>query len=299
MRRLLPMLAIPFALALGPLAALGSTPAAAMKAAPLPAGTPWGQGEDASPAFTPDGRTVVFARGRGSARRLFVSHRRGDTWSAPRLAPFSGTWMDIEPAMAPDGSYLVFASNRPMSAGGSALDGHYEGASRPQRGANLWRVNRIGNGWSTPVRLPATINSSNSVYAPTLAADGSLYFMKPDPQTDHFRLYVARFAHGAYATPEPLPFSDGAISDMDPAVAPDRSFLVFTSGRTPAPTDQDDLFVVLATPSGWSAPMHLPLSGYDSRLDPDAGRVYFTASDHRIRSAPLAAWLARHGVASH
>ncbi len=97
--------------------------------------------DDASPAFTPDGKTVYFYRG-GSAlgRVILVSHLRNGKWSAPVIAPFSGQWRDIEPAMAPDGSYMIFASNRPATPGGRALSGFYSSRTIPLGGGNLWRV---------------------------------------------------------------------------------------------------------------------------------------------------------------
>ena len=89
--------------------------------------------------------------------------------------------------MAPDGSYLIFASNRPATDGGAPLDGNYGGAVRPGRGGNLWRVDRRGGGWSKPVRLPEAVNANTSVFSPSVVADGSLYFMKPSPETDDSR----------------------------------------------------------------------------------------------------------------
>jgi Tol biopolymer transport system component len=202
--------------------------------------------------------------------------------------------MDLEPAMAPDGSYLVFVSNRPVRPGGKLLDGTFGGKTHPGRGGNLWRVERIGDGWATPVRLPDIVNTSSSTYAPAVAADGSLYFMHPDPQTGHFRLYASRFAGGQFAPPQPLPFSDGLASDVDPAVAPDQSFLVFTSNRAPSPAGQGDLFVVFATPTGWGPPVHLGPSGDEARLDPACSALYFTAADDHIHRMPIAHWLAEH-----
>lgn len=252
---------------------------------------PWQSEHDASPAFMPDRQALFFTRGRGLARRIFFAHRDGNRWSAPVPASFSGTWMDMEPAMAPDGSYLIFASNRPVMPGGKALDGYYDDKAQPNRGGNLWRVNRVGDGWGAPVRLPDVVNSSPSIYAPTVAADGSLYFMKADPATSHFRLYLSRFADGHLQAPTPLPFSDGVTDDYDPAVAPDQSFIVFTSDRKPSSTTESHLFVAFATPAGWSTPIDLGPSGTEARLEPGLVTLYFSGSDNRIHSLPIAQWL--------
>ncbi|WP_426701494.1 TolB family protein [Rhodanobacter sp. Col0626] len=257
---------------------------------------PWHAEHDASLAFAPDRKLLFFARGRGESRRILVADRPGDTWSAARPASFSDAWMDMEPAMAPDGSYLVFASNRSTAPGGAALDGYYDDQPQARRGGNLWRVNRRGNGWSTPVHLPETVNSGTSVYAPAVAADGSIYFMKADPATSHFRLYVSHVAEGRLQPATPLAFSDGVTDDYDPAVAPDQSFIVFTSDRSPSSTTASDIFIAVATPGGWSRPVDLGVAGTESRLDPDLSTLYFSGSDQRVQRFALQPWLAQHAT---
>jgi hypothetical protein len=62
----------------------------------------------------------------------------------------------MESTMAPDGSFLVFASNRPADERGKPLDGNFNGKIFPGGGGNLWRVDRVGDGWGQPKRLPET-----------------------------------------------------------------------------------------------------------------------------------------------
>jgi Tol biopolymer transport system component len=258
---------------------------------------PWATPNDASPAFSRDGRTVVFSRGRAAARRVYISQRQGARWSQPQPAPFSGqAWMDLEPAMAPDGSYLLFVSSRPPQPGGAVLDGAYEGQSAPGRGGNLWRVDRTAGGWGAPVRLPAPLNAGTSIYAPAVAADGSVYFMQPDPVTGHFRLYRSRFVQGRYLAPEPLSFSDGRLADYDPAIAPDQSFIVFSSDRPPSTANTSAIFVAFAQGQGWGTPVPLGPSGIESRLSPDLASLYFSGPDRRIHRFALADWLRQHAA---
>src|SRR5258708_2037324 len=82
-----------------------------------------GPAHDSAPAFTPDGKIVVFGRSSAAAAFLLISHKTDRSWSEPKIAPFSGQWLDMEPAMSPDGSYLIFASNRPAVPGGRPVDG--------------------------------------------------------------------------------------------------------------------------------------------------------------------------------
>ena len=290
---LLPILA----LILGSTVAAASAKAAATVASPAAAG-PWTLAHDASPAFTPDGDTVVFARGLGSTRRLVVAHRRNGTWSAAQPAPFSNRWMDLEPAMAPDGSWLVFVSNRPASGAGQPLDGRWGGQAYPGRGGNLWRVERTGTGWGTPMHLPDTVNASTSTFSPALAGDGTIYFMRADPVSGAFRLWRSPRVHGRYQVAQAVALgSGGTVSDYDPAVAPDQSFIVFSSDRAPASPDGDHLYIAFATPGGWGTPRDLGVAGNEARLGADHRTLYFDAPDRRIHRLSLAAWLP--GRAAH
>ncbi len=282
MRRPLLMLAAALACAAG-----AAEPAAAPPAVFAP-GVISGPAHDAAPAFSPDGRRVWFNRSDGTRSTILESELADGRWSAPRTASFSGRWSDMEPAMSPDGRSLVFVSNRPADGAGKPLDGFFMGKSFPGGGGNLWRVDRVGAGWGTPERLPEAINASASTFAPSLAADGSLWFMRPVDDGRRFRLYRAAFRDGRYEAPQPLPFSDGTATDVDPAVAPDESFVVFGSSRAPA--HDMDLFIAHRHGAAWDAPRHLgevvnsPGSDAEARLSPDGRTLYF--SSERRSAAP-------------
>src|SRR6185312_14964930 len=106
---------------------------------------------------------VYFMRGTDSFT-LMESHRVDGRWSTPRPAPFSGRWRDLDPAMAPDGSYLLFVSNRPAAQGGQPIDAVHAGKRRAGEGMNLWRVDRHGNGWGAPMRLPDAVNRCSTTF---------------------------------------------------------------------------------------------------------------------------------------
>jgi Tol biopolymer transport system component len=244
-----------------------------------------GPAHDSAPAFIPDGKTVIFGRSSAAAAFLLISHKTDHGWSEPQIAPFSGQWLDMEPAMSPDGAYLIFASNRPAVLGGRPVDGEMNGKSQPGEGANLWRVNRTLAGWGEAVRLPDTINASGSTYSPSIAGDDTLYFMRPNSATHRFQLFES---NSKYTEVHELAFSDGSETDVDPAVARDRSFMVFGSGRH-AKKDID-LFITYRIKERWGDPIYLgdsinsPQSDAEPRLSPDNQTLYF--SSDRIVSVP-------------
>jgi len=241
-----------------------------------------GSADDMSPAFTPDGETVFFTRGNDSGSMILVSHLVKGQWSAPLIAPFSGRWNDLETAMAPDGSFLVFASNRPPDGGVKPLDGKFNGKVFPALGGNLWRVDRQAAGWGEPKRLSDTINADTGTFSPSIASDGSIYFMRPKAN-GHFALYRSQYDRGTYQAAVPIGIGDDTTEDVDPAVAPDESFIVYSSNH-PDRHDPKRLLIAFHENGKWGTPIDLgdevneKGSNIEARLGSDRATLYFSTN---------------------
>ena len=174
-----------------------------------------------------------------------VKDARG-RWQAPRVAPFSGRYRDIDPALSPDGRYLVFASNRPLQAGGARIADF-----------DLWRVDRLpAGGWSAPRHLGDAINGAGSETNSSIAADGTLYFAVSGAQGRR-DLMRARATRDGYAAPEPLPAPINSDADeSNHWIAPDQSYLLFLSNR-PGGIGESDLYISFRDGDGWHAPRNL------------------------------------------
>jgi Tol biopolymer transport system component len=98
-----------------------------------------------------------------------------------------------------------------------------------------------------------------------------------------FHIYRAQMKGGEFEAPVLAPFSNTDYGDFDPAVAPDQSYLIFSSGRPPAP-HATDLFIVFRTANGWGEPIDLRtvlsdgVHGIEARLSPDGKTLYFSNS---------------------
>jgi Tol biopolymer transport system component len=264
-----------------------------------------------APAFAPDGKSVYFGQIEGSGPITIVaSYLKNGAWTSPVAVPFSGGYPNLEPAFDPHGKYLIFASSRPATSGDSLINGNWNGKAYPGKGGNLWKVNYSKKGWSEPVRLPEVINKNSSVFSPAVTGDGSLYFMRAD-SGGSFHIYRSQFANGQYQQPIRASFCMDKYGDFDPAVAPNESFLIFSSPRPPAPKTSD-LFIVFRTPKGWSEPIDLRQSvsdkvfGVEARLSPDLKTLYFTnqinkdgvkvPTDSYIWQVDISKLLKEHGV---
>lgn len=221
--------------------------------------------------FMPDGKTVFFHQQPWSVGMIMVSHETGGHWSTPGIAAFSGIWSDHDPALAPDGSFMVFPSNRPDAPGGE-----------PVHGGHLWRVDRKADGWSTPIRLPDTVNFGTYIFAPSIAANRDLYFQSRDSPSHQFHLYRSAWRDGHYQKSVRLDLMPEGMHELDPAIAPDQSFIVFDAGKNGS--DQPDhLYIAFRQGDGWGRAIDFgdAIDAYQpwgAHLGPDGTTLYFTGS---------------------
>jgi peptidoglycan-associated lipoprotein len=127
------------------------------------------EAHDASPAFSPDGKTLVFARSNSGKKKdkspdvdLYMSRNINGQWTAPAVLPINDSlaW-DGSPAFSRDGKTLYFASNR---AGGIG-------------GIDIYRTNIDASGrFSRPVNMGRDINTVGDDMFPYVAEGGKLYF---------------------------------------------------------------------------------------------------------------------------
>ena len=244
-------------------------------------------------AFTPDGDTVFFDRSEGTHKTIMISHRVGGHWSQPAIASFSGQWFDQDPVVAPDGTYLLFNSDRPVKPGGAPLKQNYFAGGKQGPGSNIWRVARTADGWGKPVRLGAVINSDVFIDFASVAADGTLYFMRWNAPGKAMQIWRASLSHGEYQSPERVILGDPSVSLHDPAIARDESFIVFDYGKVKGGLGR--LSIAFRDGDHWSKPVDLGDAinkdlPWGARLAPDGHTIYVTGQSG-ISQISLTPWL--------
>jgi outer membrane protein OmpA-like peptidoglycan-associated protein/tetratricopeptide (TPR) repeat protein len=199
--------------------------------AALPTGINSASINDGCVTFSPDGKTMVFAKGNTGKRKggadvdLYISRYRNNTWSDPIKININQpeAW-DSAPAFSPDGRTLYFASNRKGGYGGTDL----YSAQMDSRG----RFSRVKN-------LGPEVNTPGNENFPYLAEDAHLYFASDaHPGYGGLDLFVVKRANGK-TTIENLGQPMNSTGD-DFAIflfRPDRGF--FTSNREGGKGDDD------------------------------------------------------------
>jgi Tol biopolymer transport system component len=229
--------------------------------------------DEYGPAFSADGTRMYFVRRtdrRGHEAIKFTRFVDGG-WTDPVTVPFSGTFYDKEPFLSPDGRWMFFASTRPAPSGGDDV------------AFDLWRVPWAGNGWGDPERLSDAVNSDEYDNYPSVAANGNLYFgSRREGGSGALDLYVSRLGDGVYQPAENLgTVVNSESTDADPFIAPDESYLIFSSTR-PGGAGSGDLYICFRDGAGWTAPRSLGDTvnsddfDYTPLVSPDGQYLFFS-----------------------
>jgi peptidoglycan-associated lipoprotein len=193
--------------------------------------------------FSPDGKTMVFAKGNSEKKKgggadvdLYISRFRNNVWSEPIPININTqfknesdpdaknfSW-DSSPAFSPDGRTLYFASNRKGGYGGTDL----YSAQMDSRG----RFTRVRN-------LGPEINTPGNELFPYVAEDAKLYFASDShPGYGGLDMFVVKRANGKTQIEnlgQPMNSSDDDFGIF--LFKPDRGF--FASNRNGGRGDDD------------------------------------------------------------
>ena len=199
--------------------------------APLPAGINSSSINDGCITFSPDGKTMVFAKGNSGRKKggydvdLYLSRYRNNVWTEPVMININQPeYWDSAPAFSPDGRTLYFASNRKGGHGGTDI----YSAQMDTRG----RFSRVRN-------LGPEINTPGNENFPYVAEDAKLYFSSDEhPGYGELDIFVVKRSNGK-TTIENLGQPVNSTGD-DFGIflfRPDRGFL--TSNRDGGKGDDD------------------------------------------------------------
>lgn len=222
-------------------------------------------------SFSPDGETAYFGRGTGffaQTRQATIMEARlvDGEWSEPTVAPFSGTFPDLDPWVAPDGESIYFSSIRPV-------------AGEERTDAELFRVDRVGDGWGEPVHL-AALGSELDELGASVTADGAIWFASDRPGgAGGWDLYAATSAGGEFAEPEPVEALNSSVWEFNPVIDADGTTMIFTSILREGASGLGDLYMSTREDEAWSDPRPLQLNSgadeYHASLSPDGSTLYF------------------------
>jgi hypothetical protein len=212
--------------------------------------------------FSPDNMECLIGIGQSNTFKILYTDFYSGYWKSPIPAYFISNPRPIEPFYSPD-SLHVFLTNY----------------------ADVYMAARSNQTWTSPVILGAPVNTGFEEYHPTTSMNGTLYFCSMRENPNGY-LYRSVPVNGNYSTVEKL---DAVINRhdstqngaYDPYIAPDESYIIFTSIRSGG-YGQDDQYISYNRNGRWTNPKNLgpaintPAIEYGSYVSPDRKYYFFS-----------------------
>ncbi|MGG6229953.1 TolB family protein [Tenacibaculum sp. SDUM215027] len=212
---------------------------------------------------------------------IAYSKKVNNKWQKPEVVSFSGQYKDLEPFLSPDGLKLFFASNRKNNDSGEVKED-----------MDIWYVTRktLSDNWSNPINIGSTINTSANEFYPSVTDKGDLFFTAEyENSKGKEDIYVSRLINGVYTKPVSL---DAGVNsekyEFNAFVAPDESFIVFTSYGRKDDFGRGDLYISRKGDNNeWLPAKHLTNINskrldYCPFVDLVNNKIYYTTSKSKI-----------------
>jgi hypothetical protein len=163
--------------------------------------------------FSADGNTFCFQRVSG----IFITENTDQGWTAPELIRSipANIWSPWSACLSPDANSIYFT----------------RGLLKPVSKRNLYRCNRTAGGWAKPQQLGPPFSSSALEITCSIAANSNIYIgstRKRKPGKGG--IWVVPFVGNTWPRAEHVALNFPA---GDVGIAPDESFMVFTTKDLP------------------------------------------------------------------
>jgi len=234
--------------------------------------------EHSAPAFSPDGRTVLWTKiYTGKPVFLVEMIMENGMWTKPKPPSFASKRSDdFYPDFSVDGRILFFSSRRPLPPGYPKNEDMW-----------IWKVEKKGDGWGNPVPLDTTIMKGFD-YAHSVSEKGTMFFSSRRPGARDFDIFWSEYVNNKYQPPRVLDSNINTAGYEDgPFIAPDENYLIFESQRPESIDGSIDLYICFKQKDGsWSRPKNMgpkinsKYSERFARISPD-GKYLFFGSNRR------------------
>ncbi len=241
------------------------------------------QYQELNSVFSPDMQEFYFTLATPDRSFYSIVYYKKDSegnWQGPQIAPFSGTYSDADPYFSSDGNTIYFISKRPLSNSGNEKSDF-----------DIWKASRIEEGWSDPVRLDSTINTSQNEYYVSATDDGSIFWSaRYDGGYGGGDIYQAIPEGNSYSVINLGPSINSSGNEGDPYVSPDGKMIIFLSLGREDELGGGDLYMSQKVNGEWQPARNLGSKinsqqfEYCPMMSPDGNYFFWTS----YRSSPFA-----------
>lgn len=174
--------------------------------------------EHSAAIFSPNGNEVYWAsrENQESKLNIWLMSRINNRWTEPEIFnPLGDSVYHFDPFLSTNGNKFYFGADN-------------------NGDADIWFIEKQGNNWSKPQSIGSAINNVNGQCQASFTNNGNAYYL--DYRTINNKwtcdILQSKFINGEYQIPDTLTSSINSPSqDWTPYIAPDDSYLIFSSSR--------------------------------------------------------------------
>ena len=231
---------------------------------------------------TMDGQEIFWAvvitneEDKNEEQKIWYIKKKNCEWTKPVRIPVPSA-ETRSPSLSPDGQKLYFLTNVPDS----------DSNEMPPKSI-LWEKRIDDTAWTNIKRIDGVFPEleNQMIMSYSFASNGNLYFDLGGPDDTgkwSWRIYFSRYKEGLYEEPQLMGnrINEGRICQY-PFVAPDESYLIFSSDREGS-FGWGDLYISYSNDKGgWSIPMNMgntvntPSQERSPSVSPDGRFLFFT-----------------------
>ena len=209
--------------------------------------------------FSPSGHEIFFAVGNWPTRSTMYIQYVDSAWTTPEPASFSAGRSAEEPFFSMDGNRVYYYAYPPTGS----------------TNADIYYSEKSGGVWGAPVNLGNTLNTTGDEFHPNIVNDGSIYFANGAGKTCR-----AQYSGGTFLPRVLLPGNVNSGTWPDHYVAPDESYMIFTSTKSGG-FGSSDLYVSFRNvDNSWTTPQNfgnkINTAGYEGSADVTPDGKYMT-----------------------
>jgi len=175
-------------------------------------------------AFSPDGKEIYWSAALdfGQFQKIWMMSQHKGRWSRPRAVSFPEPYIYGGPAITAGGERFFFDVLKPAEADGQNPD------------HDIWFREKETHGWGEVIKPGPPLNSDRSSLGPSVSRNGNVYFLSFNMEGGFgsVDIYRSRRTKEGYMKPENLGAAiNTQFMDTSPFIAPDESYLIFSSMR--------------------------------------------------------------------
>ena len=223
--------------------------------------------------FSPDGKECYFVTSEGSGTCIYYTKNENKGWTEQVKAPFSSNNVTSDPFFSLDGEGMYFNVN-----------------SSDWSERNIYYVERVDDGWGNPNKLLSPINSTSKEQTYYASSDGVAY-IQSNRGNDNWDIWEIKYLPDQTANAVMLDANINSTSmELSPCIAPDGSYLIFSSDRSGSISIQDLYISFKKADSTWTKPVNMEevganinIPGYNQinpSISPDGEYLFYSNHSH-------------------